>query len=296
MDLKIVEFFQSFSNGFFDVIFKFFNEFGDELVFLIVSTIIWWLINKKFAYRFMMIFLTSVAVNDVFKNIIKRPRPYTFDSVTSVTEPTYGYSFPSGHAQNSMIMALVLDESYGKTKKWVRPLLYTIVGLVLIARIYLGQHYLTDVLAGVIVAIGVYYAFVKLAPYINIEPKKLFYYSIPFLLIIGIFIVDKNYYVAVFSMIGITIGYDLELKYINYQVKAPLKIQVLKYAIGIVIALLLKEGLKIILPYSGNDDLNLTQLDLVLDGIRYFILTFWLSFGAMWVFKKLFNKYEPLSE
>ena len=42
-------------------------------------------------------------------------------------------------------------------------------------------------------------------------------------------------------MIGITIGYDLELKYINYQVKAPLKIQVLKYAIGIVIALFIKK-------------------------------------------------------
>ena len=106
------------------------------------------------------------------------------------------------------------------------------------------------------------------------------------------FIVDKNYYVAIASMIGLTLGYDLELRYVKYEVKAPLKVQIAKYVIGIIVALLLKEGLKLVFPYSGNDDLNLTQLDLILDGLRYFILTVWLSLGAMWVFKKLFGKYQ----
>ncbi len=106
------------------------------------------------------------------------------------------------------------------------------------------------------------------------------------------FIVDKNYYVAIASMIGLTVGYDLELRYVKYEVKAPWQIQIAKYAIGIIVALLLKEGLKLVFPYSGNDDLNLTQLDLILDGFRYFILTVWLSLGSMWVFKKLFGKYS----
>ena len=209
MELKIVEWFQSLSNGFLDVILKVFNEFGDELVFLIIATILWWLINKQFAYRFMMIFLVSVAVNDIFKNIIKRPRPYIHDSVISVTEPTYGYSFPSGHAQNSMTMALVLKERYGGVKKWVSPVLFTIVGLVMIARIYLGQHYLSDVLVGAMFAVGIYYAFIKLAPHITIDPKKLVYYSMPLMVLLMFFIIDKNYYVAVGSMIGLTHGYDL---------------------------------------------------------------------------------------
>lgn len=292
MDLRIVEWFQSFQNGFLDLIFKVFNEFGDELVFLIVASILWWLISKEFGYRFMMIFLVSVAVNDVLKNIFQRPRPYTFDSVESLEEMTYGYSFPSGHAQNSMTMALLVKERYGGLKKWVNPLLFSIVLLVMLARIYLGQHYLTDVAAGAIVAIGVYYAFIKLAPFVKISPMKLFYYSIPLLLILAIFVVDKNYYVSVASMIGLTLGYDLERKYVKYQVKAPLKIQVVKYAIGIVIALGLKEGLKVVFPYSTDNDLLMTQTDFILDGIRYFILTIWLSLGAMWVFKKLFHTFE----
>lgn len=292
MDLSIVEFFQSFRNDFLDFFFIFFNEFGDELVFLVVASILWWVVNKHFAYRFMMIFLTSVAVNDTFKNIVRRPRPYELGSVVSVTEPTYGYSFPSGHAQNAGAMALVLNERYGTVKKWVRPLLITIVILVMLARVYLGQHYLTDVIAGLAVSILVYYAFIYLAPKVKINPIKLVYYTIPLMILGAFFIVDKNYYVAIASMIGLTVGYDLELRYVKYEVKAPVKIQIAKYAIGIIVALLLKEGLKLVFPYSGNDDLNLTHLDLILDGLRYFILTVWLSLGAMWVFKKLFSKYQ----
>jgi undecaprenyl-diphosphatase len=292
MDLSIVEFFQSFRNDFLDFFFIFFNEFGDELVFLVVASILWWVVNKHFAYRFMMIFLTSVAVNDTFKNIVRRPRPYELGSVVSVTESTYGYSFPSGHAQNAGAMALVLNERYGTVKKWVRPLLITIVILVMVARVYLGQHYLTDVIAGLAVSILVYYAFIYLAPKVKINPIKLVYYTIPLMILGAFFIVDKNYYVAIASMIGLTIGYDLELRYVKYEVKAPVKIQIAKYAIGIIVALLLKEGLKLVFPYSGNDDLNLTHLDLILDGLRYFILTVWLSLGAMWVFKKLFGKYQ----
>jgi undecaprenyl-diphosphatase len=292
MDLSIVEFFQSFRNDFLDFFFIFFNEFGDELVFLVVASILWWVVNKHFAYRFMMIFLTSVAVNDTLKNIVRRPRPYELGSVVSVTEPTYGYSFPSGHAQNAGAMALVLNERYGTVKKWVRPLLITIVILVMLARVYLGQHYLTDVIAGLAVSILVYYAFIYLAPKVKINPIKLVYYTIPLMILGAFFIVDKNYYVAIASMIGLTVGYDLELRYVKYEVKAPVKIQIAKYAIGIIVALLLKEGLKLVFPYSGNDDLNLTHLDLILDGLRYFILTVWLSLGAMWVFKKLFGKYQ----
>jgi undecaprenyl-diphosphatase len=292
MDLSIVEFFQSFRNDFLDFFFIFFNEFGDELVFLVVASILWWVVNKHFAYRFMMIFLTSVAVNDTLKNIVRRPRPYELGSVVSVTEPTYGYSFPSGHAQNAGAMALVLNERYGTVKKWVRPLLITIVILVMLARVYLGQHYLTDVIAGLAVSVLVYYAFIYLAPKVKINPIKLVYYTIPLMILGAFFIVDKNYYVAIASMIGLTVGYDLELRYVKYEVKAPVKIQIAKYAIGIIVALLLKEGLKLVFPYSGNDDLNLTHLDLILDGLRYFILTVWLSLGAMWVFKKLFGKYQ----
>lgn len=292
MELSIVEFFQSFRNDFLDFFFQIFNEFGDELVFLVVASILWWVVNKHFAYRFMMIFLTSVAVNDIFKNLVKRPRPYTSSTVVSITEPTYGYSFPSGHAQNAGTMALVLNERYGKVAKWVQPALIAIVTLVMLARIYLGQHYLSDVIVGLAMSVVVYAAFIYLAPKIKINPIKLVYYSIPVMVLIAFFIVDKNYYVAVGSMIGLTLGYDLELRYVKYEVKAKASIQIAKYAIGIIVALLLKEGLKLVFPYSGNDDLNLTQLDLILDGFRYFILTVWLSLGSMWVFKKLFGKFQ----
>lgn len=293
MDQAISIWFESIRNGFLDAFFLIITEFGDELVFLIISSVLYWLVNKDFGYRFMMIFLTTIAINDVLKNIIARPRPWEAGVVSVVGEGSYGLSMPSGHAQGSMTMALVLNEKFGKLKKWVPYVLFTIAILVSVSRVYLGQHYFTDVVAGIAVSFVVYYAFIKLAPKVKIRPQTLVYYVAPLLLVLLFFVQDKNYFVSVAAMIGLTIGYDLEKKYINYDIKAPWKTQVLKYILGLGVALLLKEGLKMVLPYTTDLDTEMTLLDLFLDFVRYFILVLWLSFGSFWVFSKLFkNKKE----
>jgi len=295
MDQTISIWFESIRNGFLDAFFLIITEFGDELVFLIISSVLYWLVNKDFGYRFMMIFLTTIAINDVLKNIIARPRPWEAGVVSVVGEGSYGLSMPSGHAQGSMTMALVLHEKFGKLKKWVPYLLFSIAILVSISRVYLGQHYLTDVIAGIGVSFVVYYAFIKLAPKVKLRPQTLVYYVAPLLLVLLFFVQDKNYFVSVSAMIGLTIGYDLEKKYINYDIKAPWKTQVLKYALGLGVALLLKEGLKMVLPYTTDLDTEMTLLDLFLDFIRYFILVLWLSFGSFWVFSKLFKNKKEVS-
>ena len=295
MDQAISIWFESIRNGFLDAFFLIITEFGDELVFLIISSVLYWLVNKDFGYRFMMIFLTTIAINDVLKNIIARPRPWEAGVVSVVGEGSYGLSMPSGHAQGSMTMALVLHEKFGKLKKWVPYLLFSIAILVSISRVYLGQHYLTDVIAGIGVSFVVYYAFIKLAPKVKLRPQTLVYYVAPLLLVLLFFVQDKNYFVSVSAMIGLTIGYDLEKKYINYDIKAPWKTQVLKYALGLGVALLLKEGLKMVLPYTTDLDTEMTLLDLFLDFIRYFILVLGLSFGSFWVFSKLFKNKKEVS-
>lgn len=289
MDLVISQWFESIRTGFLDAFFLFITEFGDELVFLVIASVIYWLVSKEFGYRFMMIFLSSIAINDIFKVAIARPRPWQAGHVTVVGEGSYGYSMPSGHAQGSMTQALVLNEKWGKAKKFVTPLVFTMAILVSVSRIYLGQHYLSDVIAGMLVAVLVYTAIVKLAPKVKIRPQKLVYLLAPLMLFLLFFVQDKNFFVSVGAMLGLTIGYDLEKTYVNYDVKAPWLTQVLKYILGLGVALIMKEGIKAILPYSTDIDADLTLLDLFFDLVRYFILTLWLSFGSFWVFSKVFK-------
>ncbi|MFU8792978.1 MAG: phosphatase PAP2 family protein [Acholeplasmataceae bacterium] len=289
MDLKIVKWFQSLQSPFLDYFFLFITEFGDELVFFVISAILYWTINKKFAYRFMMFFLASVTLNAVFKHLIIRDRPYVAhpDEVISIGNPTHGYAMPSGHAQNGMTTALLLRERFGNLKKWVTPSLFVMAVLVSISRIYLGQHYLTDVIVGMLVAALIYIGLAYLVAQLKLSFKHLLYVMVPVLVLLMIFIKDDNLYVSAAALIGLTIGYHLEVKYIDYNIKNVWPIQILKVVIGLGVAILLKEGLKLVLPYPEGE--AITQLSLILDFIRYFLITMWLTLGSMILYSKIFK-------
>lgn len=290
MDQAISLWFESIRNGFLNYFFLFITEFGDELVFLIISSILFWTVNKDFGYRFMMIFLGTIAVNDVLKFSISRQRPWQAGIVDVVGEGSYGHSMPSGHAQGSMTMALALNERFGKSKQWVTPLLFTMAVLVSISRVYLGQHYLSDVIVGMIVAFAVFYAIKLIAPKMKISTSKFIYLIAPVLIVLLFFVHEKNYFVAVSAMIALTIGHDLEKRYINYDIQKTTKVKILSYIIGLVVALLLKEGIKFALPYEDELIPDSSVLNLWLDFIRYFILCLWVSLGSFFVFSRIFKK------
>jgi hypothetical protein len=73
------------------------------------------------------------------------------------------------------------------------------------------------------------------------------------ILVLIFFVQDKNFFVAVSAIIGTTIGFDLEQKYVDYDVKAPIGTQILSFYLGSSLHLILKEGLKIHLPYPSGD-------------------------------------------
>jgi len=299
MDLAFVEFVQSFRNGFLDLFFSLITEFGGDLIFLVVGTLLFWLYDKRFGYRFMTVFLITLGINDIFKNFIRRPRPFA-TGAESVTEETYGYSMPSAHASNVGIMALILNERFGKLKRFVTPVIFTVMVLVGFSRVYLGQHYLSDVMMGFVLAFGVYYGIKVVGPKITLSGTTVISVTLAvffiFMVVFGLAREGlgiepesfRNLYIAFGSVLGLTVGHIIELKYVGYKEKAPWKIQLVKYLIGLVVALMIQEGLKVILPYNNMGEMG----SVVLDSLRYFILTMWLSLGALFTFKQIFKTYQ----
>ena len=301
MDLQIVEWFQGLSNGFFDAFFGLITEFGGDLVFLVVGTLLFWLYDKRFGYRFMTLFLFTLGLNDIFKNFIQRPRPFVADNAESIGEETYGYAMPSAHSSNAGIMALVLNERFGKLKKFITPTLFTMMVLVGLSRVYLGQHYLSDVMMGFLLAAVVFYFYRRYDSLIEenatIVISSALGLLLLFMIIFGVFYdtlgIDstesfRNLYIAFGSILGLSLGHKLELKYVKYSEKAPWFIQIAKYVIGLIVALIIQEGFKRVLPYPDTQ----TMLTVILDSIRYFLLTLWLSLGALATFKALFKQFE----
>lgn len=94
-------------------------------------------------------------LNPLIKQLVRRPRP---------TDGIDGFSFPSGHALGAMIFYGFLI--YLLT---TRPVRYRSAGIVLcaafivlvgISRVYLGAHYVTDVLGGYLIGAAWLYIYI----------------------------------------------------------------------------------------------------------------------------------------
>ena len=94
--------------------------------------------------------LSQIVVHSL-KVLLSRERPYTIIKQLN----TFGinlkdYSFPSGHTTASFSIATVLALNIPN----IFVITYLIATIIGVSRIYLGVHYPTDVLAGIILGIG----------------------------------------------------------------------------------------------------------------------------------------------
>jgi len=94
----------------------------------------------------------STAITFALKNTIKRPRPYTQDSLIIKAGMGGGYSFPSGHTSEAFSVATSLSLAYPKWYVVIPSYLWA--GWVAYSRMYLGVHYPSDILGGAIVGGG----------------------------------------------------------------------------------------------------------------------------------------------
>ena len=93
-------------------------------------------------------YLGAVALYALAKPLVHRPRPPAADLIGAAG----GLSYPSGHATQAIatwgMLALVASAGRSSRVRAVVVVAGVVVGLVGVSRIYLGAHWLTDVLAG----------------------------------------------------------------------------------------------------------------------------------------------------
>lgn len=285
IDISIVRWIQNnLRSNFLDVIMNVLTNLGDAYIFILLVVIIFWTVDKRFAYKFAISFIVSAAINTALKNIFNRPRPFE-EGLTSISEETHGSSLPSGHSQASGVIYYALNKQYGKHNKLVKYFAYFVLIIVPITRMYLGQHYLTDVLIGTI--IGILAAILMFKLFDLMKEKEHIYplFAIPIFLILMIILHSKGYdnakdlFVAGGGYIGFTIGYAVEKIYVRHNVNTTLSNKIIKLITGLIFVIGLYIGLKAIFPSNS----------LIFDSIRYFLIAITASCIVPFIFTKTFK-------
>lgn len=251
-----MKYFQGLASSFADVLFWLITKMGEETFFLIVLALIYISYNKFFAVKYTLYYLISVGINSLVKIIIQRPRPHVVSGEIANRLPASGFSFPSGHSQGFFVQANVsLKEIDKKTKKRgikIALLVTTILmGIgVMISRLYWGQHYLSDVVIGMMFGISIPFVIDFVLSCIPQPFKDKFTYD-RMILIVGIialavasvaFILEMSsgFYsrkVYKFSavLIALALGYFVDEKYIKYNPNQGFWWGVLKCAITTIV-------------------------------------------------------------
>ena len=120
-------------------------------VFLVLFII---LKKKNIGITISVVLIISTLVNNLLKIILMRERP---DVLAFVSE--HSYSFPSGHTMASVSMYGILlyfvlkSQMNNKLKIGLSSILTVLPILVALSRVYLGAHFMSDVIGAFIVSI-----------------------------------------------------------------------------------------------------------------------------------------------
>jgi undecaprenyl-diphosphatase len=151
-DHGVYQFLQDLRTPWADRFMVLMTELGDPVVIgsIVLMVLVWllWRRNWRAAgYWFAAVGFGQIAAT-VIKLVMQRPRP-----VTSLYHGLSTYSFPSGHATMAMVvygfLAVLVASRLSQPRRWfVYSLTAILIFFIVISRLYLGAHWLSDVLSG----------------------------------------------------------------------------------------------------------------------------------------------------
>tara|TARA_B100000315_G_C14562707_1_gene581329 strand:+ start:847 stop:1611 length:765 start_codon:yes stop_codon:yes gene_type:complete len=249
---------------------KSFTFLGNKSFYLFVLPAVYWFWKGE-KIPFVLILLFGLYVNHLLKLSFHLPRP---EGVALIDAD--GFGFPSGHAMGAMILWGYFSWTT-KRNYWIYGTIIFFVGL---SRIYLGVHFPSDVMGGW--SIG--FAWLAGCMYLKseLEKKQFSIQPVPavgLILMITLwmaFFTPDNLSLSIAGvLLGLVAGGVSERYMVKYNPSTEVWKQVVKVFLGLAGLAVINYAIKEYLP--ANDALRY---------MRYACAGVWISFGALWVFKK----------
>lgn len=299
MEMEFLKALESIRCSFLDGIMQAFTFLGEETVFMVLAIILFWCVDKWKGYFLLATGFLGTILSQTMKLIWRVPRPWVRDPSFTVVESAQsgatGYSFPSGHTQGA---ACTFGGIARFSKRgWLRWAMVILVLLVGFSRMYLGAHYPSDVIVGLV--LGVAAVLLMYPIFQKARQSEKFMYGVLFgmlLLTLGylayvllypfpaeVRLMDpmtktsnwenglKNAWTLLGCVIGLIVSFTADRK-TRFSEKAPLPGQICKVVLGLAILI----GIRIVLKKL----FGLISDDLYWNAVRYFCMVVFA--GAIW--------------
>ncbi|OGZ35016.1 MAG: hypothetical protein A3A94_02745 [Candidatus Portnoybacteria bacterium RIFCSPLOWO2_01_FULL_43_11] len=145
--------------------------FAGYLEYFLTSLFFLWVLRKfifrknerkktvqLFLWAVFSVVLSRFIITELIRFLYYRPRPFVSHQVNQLLEHSATGSFPSGHAAFffafSAIIFLYYKKEHPDSKLWGwAVIIFGISFLISVSRVFVGLHYPSDILAGIIVGI-----------------------------------------------------------------------------------------------------------------------------------------------
>lgn len=290
--MSFLYFLEGIRNPVLNALFQFFTFFGEELFVIAAICLLYWCVDKILAYKVAFSYFAAGLMVQAMKITFRVPRPWVIDPnfkpVESAVGTATGYSYPSGHTQGST--SLFGTIALASKEKWIRIVCVIMFLMIGLSRMYLGVHTPKDVFTAMVLSLAIAWLVNKeLGSYLLNRCNDLkisaamFIFSVVIILyalfLYGSGILEFRYAQdcckAAGAGLGFSVGWYIERRFINFDTRASLPAQILKALIGLAVAIMLQNGLKLVIGTT-----------LPAHCIRYFLLVMWVIVLYPMIFKR----------
>lgn len=278
-DLEHINFlYYAVAGTYWELFFRGFTFLGDNEGFILIVVLVYWCINKSLGFWTMMVLLLSGALNFIMKEVTGLPRP----QIPGVYSP-HNPAFPSGHTLCSLTI-------WGHLAVWFRHRVFWIGSLIVIimvgiSRLFLGYHFIGDVIGGVVVGclfLAVYLKVWKLS--ISYVRGITFQIKLGLVIILGLLSFWAVIYLPLTSdlvmvlglLFGGCLGYLLEKESLNFRTEGSIFQYIMRIFLGGIVGAVI---MLILLPVFSHNAL--------LSFLFHILGSFWIFYLAPLVFVKI---------
>ncbi|HXF85034.1 MAG TPA: phosphatase PAP2 family protein [Anaerolineales bacterium] len=290
---------------------RFFTFLGLEEFYFLILPLLYWCIHAELGLRVGFILIASTSLNSFFKLLFAAPRPYWVSERVVPFSHEESFGIPSGHAQNAVGVWGIMATFLRKRWAWMAAIL--LIFFIGFSRLYLGVHFVHDVLAGWLLGALILWAFLRLSDAVaawfqsqSLARQTLVAFLISLIIValgwigsMGLkgYVFPQEWEVNALragplpnpvsmegfltsggSLFGLAFGAAWIRSRGGYQASGPVVKRALRYVIGLIGVLVLWMGLGQVFPDQAD------FLSFVLRYVRYALVGFWITGGAPWLF------------